>query len=595
MFKSISLKISAMFVLLTISVIILIGTFMTDTTDQYYHDEFKKINSNVFSEEYANTLEACIGLENDAQSIFDSVNAHSGQLGIDSFRSCFILDGKTGKTVGNLTSNPDLASSLELSNNIITAMNGETGDEIFSEKSYMDYALPLQSEDGGAVHYIVYIIDTKEESNTILRNIFSIIIQALLLGIVISLIFAILLSITIISPIKSLTRKSQKIASGDFEYTIDVKSPDEIGQLTENFNMMASELKSTLGAIRSEKEKVETIVRNMTDGVIAFDSDGTVIHINPAAKSLLNLTDNVNRSFDELFSECKVNIGQILYFKHFDSIERIINCNNREISVYFAPFKTEDKSGGVIVVLRDITEREKLEKSRREFVANVSHELRTPLTTVKSYTETLHDSLSDGQIDTDMFMTFLNVINSETDRMTRLVKDLLLLSSLDHSMTDMPMDDYDINALVSKVVDRLKLTASENRQTLVYEPINELPLMYGNSDRIDQVITNIISNAIKYTPKGGSIYVSAVHVYDFVTVKVKDNGIGIPQKDIEHIFERFYRVDKARSREMGGTGLGLAIAKEIIEAHNGTISIKSKVDDGTEVIIKLPINKTDES
>lgn len=586
MFKSISLKISAMFVLLTISVIILIGTFMTDSTNQYYHDEFKRINSVVFNDEYVKTLTECIGLENETQRIFDSVNAYSGQIGIDSFRNCFILDGKSGKTIDNLTSNVEQSKNLTLSANIVSAMNGQTGNRIVAENSYMDYAVPIF--DDSEVKYIVYIKDTKEESNAILRNIFTIIIQALLLGITISLIFAVLLSITIISPIKSLTRKSQKIASGDFEYTIDVKSPDEIGRLTENFNMMATELKSTLGEIQSEKEKVETIVRNMTDGVVAFDTNGDIIHINPAAKNLLDLSNGDLPAFDTLFYKCNVNIGQIMYFKHFDAIERVININQKEISVCFAPFMSGGKSGGVIVVLRDITEREKLDKSRKEFVANVSHELRTPLTTVKSYTETLQDLISDGTVEKDTFSSFLSVINSETDRMTRLVKDLLLLSSLDHSMTEMIMTDIDVDYLLSNVVNRLKITADENNQLLTYKAISELPVIEGNSDRLEQVITNIVSNAIKYTPDKGSIAVSAMHMYDSVTIKVKDNGIGIPASDLEHIFERFYRVDKARSREMGGTGLGLAIAKEIVEAHKGTISIISHINEGTEVIIRLP-------
>lgn len=587
MFKSISLKIGAMFVLLTISVIILIGTFMTDTTDQYYHDEFYKINSNVFTHEYVNTLRSALGTESDAQKIYDSVSAYFGQLGIDSFRNCYILDGKNGRTVGSFASNTELAKSLELSPNIITALGGKVGSEVISAYSYMDYAVPLLADD--EVKYIIYIKDSKEESNTVLRNVFTIIIQALLLGIAISLIFAILLSITIISPIKSLTQKSKRMASGDFDYTIDVKSPDEIGQLTETFNYMASELKTTMNAIQSEKEKVETIVQYMSDGVIAFDINGAIIHINPAAKLLLGIADDASPTFEDLFSTTEINIAQILYFKHFQTAERVINRGGREISAYFAPFKTEEKSGGIVVVLRDITEREKLDKSRKEFVANVSHELRTPLTTVKSYTETLQDSVSDGSFDKDMFNSFLTVINSETDRMTRLVKDLLLLSSLDHSMKDMPKDDFDIGVLTQSIVDKLTHSAREKKQTLVYEPTNKLPLIYGNSDRIEQVITNIITNAIKYTPQHGNILVSTMFMFGSVTIKVKDTGIGIPQKDLDHIFERFYRVDKARSREMGGTGLGLAIAKEIVEAHGGTISIKSTPGSGTEVMIKLPI------
>ena len=589
MFKSISLKIGSMFVLLTISVIILIGTFMTDTTDRYYHDEFRKINSTVFNSDYVDSLCMLIGTESAPQDIYSSVSAYSGQLGIDSFRNFFILDGKSGKTIDGLTSNEELSNNLELSPNVITAMNGEVGGEIKSEYSYMDYAVPLSSESG--IEYIVYVQDTKEESNTILRNIFTIIIQALLLGIVISLIFAILLSITIISPIKSLTQKSKQMASGDFSSTIDVNSPDEIGQLTETFNYMANELKTTMSAIQSEKDKVETIVQYMTDGVMAFGVSGEIIHINPAAKKILDIKEDDMPSFDQLFSSYEINMGQIIYFKHFETLERVIDRGEREISVYFAPFKTDDKTGGVVVVLRDITEREKLDKTRKEFVANVSHELRTPLTTVKSYTETLQEMISDENIDVDTIEGFLGVINSEADRMTRLVRDLLLLSSLDHSINDMTKSELDIASLTKGIVEKLQHSAKEKSQTLSYEPTNAIPVVLGNSDRLEQVITNVITNALKYTPDGGDILVSTMHMFNNVIIKVKDNGIGIPQKDIDHIFERFYRVDKARSRQMGGTGLGLAIAKEIVEAHGGTISIKSKPRQGTTVMIKIPVSK----
>lgn len=592
MFKSISLKIGAMFVLLTISVIILIGTFLTDTTDRYYHDEFKKINSMVFNDEYVASLSSNIGKDGDTQKIYSSLTAFSGQLGIDSFRNIFLLDGKTGKNIDGFASNTELSLNLEISPNIIDAMSGEVGDGVFSDNKYMDYAVPLFHKN--EVKYIVYVKDSMEESNSVLRNIFTIIIQALLLGIGISLVFSILLSMSIISPIKSLTNKSKKIASGDFENTIEVKSPDEIGQLTETFNNMASELKSTLSAISGEKEKVETIVQYMTDGVLACDTNGEIIHINPAAKKLLGLGEDECKNFDELFGENEISVAQISYFKNFDALERVINRDSREISAYFAPFKNSDEVGGIVVVLRDITEREKLDKSRKDFVANVSHELRTPLTTVKSYAETLDDCLDDEQIDKEMFRSFLKTINSEADRMTRLVKDLLLLSSLDHSMKDMPMDMVDISSLTSSIVERLAHSAKEKNQTLIYEPTNKLPMIYGNSDRLEQVITNVITNAMKYTPNGGKITVSSMYMYDSVTIKVKDNGIGIPQKDIGHIFERFYRVDKARSREMGGTGLGLAIAKEIIEAHDGEISIKSSPGSGTEVMICIPANVSSE-
>ena len=416
-------------------------------------------------------------------------------------------------------------------------------------------------------------------------------LQALLIGLAISVFFSILLSKTIILPIQSLTTKAGRIAEGDFGQTIEVRSTDEIGKLTNTFNLMASELKNTLTEIQSEKDKSETILLYMTDGVLAFNMKGELIHINPAAKELLNITDTDEITFDVLFGDTDISIEKVLYLPHFKSAERRIATQTNELNVHFAPFKINDKSSGLIVVIQDITEQERLDRARREFIANVSHELRTPLTTVKSYTETLVDSAKDNNMEADLFLAFLKIINGETDRMTRLVKDLLLLSKLDCGLKDMPKEYFDLSDMIKSMTSRLAFSANEKKQQLIYEPTNALPLYYGNPDRIEQVLINIVTNAIKYTPQNGIVRITTIHMYNSITVKVKDTGIGIPQKDIEHIFERFYRVDKARSREMGGTGLGLAIAKEIVEAHDGTIEIKSKEGSGTEVVITLPLPK----
>ena len=202
----------------------------------------------------------------------------------------------------------------------------------------------------------------------------------------------------------------------------------------------------------------------------------------------------------------------------------------------------------------------------------------------------------DDDLNRDMIVSFLDTINNETDRMTRLVKDLLLLSRLDYGINDMYKDYFSVSELMEDTVKRLKRYADEKNQKIVYDPTNTLPPYYGNSDRIEQVITNVITNAIKYTPEGGSIFISTMYMYNSIIIKVKDTGIGIPEESLNHIFERFYRVDKARSRQMGGTGLGLAIAKEIVEAHSGTISISSVPDYGTDVMINLPVDEVvDES
>jgi len=589
MFKSLSLKIAMMFVLLTICVIILIGTFMTSSIDSFYDNEFKKLVSLVFNEDYTTQLNTNISSGISADEVFSNISVYNGQLGIDSFRNLYLLNGKTGKTVGKCTTNISLAETLEISPNIITAMSGKIGDKTISGSGYMDYAIPLKK--GDSVEYIIYVCDTKEETDNILSSIFILMLQALLIGLAISVLFSILLSKTIILPIQSLTVKAGRIAEGDFEQKIEVRSSDEIGKLTNTFNLMASELKNTLTEIQSEKDKSETILLHMTDGVLAFDATGELIHINPAAKELLNITNADRINFNSLFEDADISIEKILFLPHFKTTERRITTETNELNVHFAPFKLNDKSSGLIVVIQDITEQERLDKARRDFIANVSHELRTPLTTVKSYTETLVDSTKDNNMDPEMFATFLKIINGETDRMTRLVKDLLLLSKLDCGLTDMHREAFDIGDMIKNLTSRLAFSANEKKQTLIYEPTNALPLYYGNPDRIEQVLINIITNAIKYTPQNGTVRITTIHMYNSITVKVKDSGIGIPQKDLEHIFERFYRVDKARSREMGGTGLGLAIAKEIVEAHNGTIEIKSRVGSGTEVIITLPLPK----
>lgn len=591
MFKSIKFKIALMFVLLTLSIIILIGTFTINNTDSYYHSEFSNLMSLVFNDEYIDQLSSNINQENAEIKIFNNISTYSGQIGIDSFRNIYLLDGKTGKSLTGLSSNEQLASGLDISTNIISSMNGETGKNVNSVSPYMDYAVPLK--DGELVKYIIYIRDTKEETNNVVENIFRIMMQAMVLGLVISLLFAILLSKTILAPIETLTQKAKKISSGDFEERIDVSGNDEIAVLTDNFNHMADELKSTLNAIQSEKDKVETILRYMTDGIIAFDKSGQIIHINPTARRLMNISAKSFPDFEKLFGNLDITMTQASYLGHFESTERKMTINNTQLSIYFAPFKTNKKLRGLIAVIQDITKQEMLENSRREFVANVSHELRTPLTTVKSYAETLIDLSQDSNIDTDTLSSFLNIINNETDRMTRLVKDLLLLSQLDYGLKDMYKDYFSVGDLITDIVSRLQIYAKEKNQTMTYEPTNQLPEYYGNSDRIEQVITNIITNALKYTPEGGTVLISSMYMYDEIVIKVKDTGIGISEENLNHIFERFYRVDKARSRQMGGTGLGLAIAKEIVEAHGGTISIKSVPNFGTDVIITLPTKEND--
>lgn len=578
MFKSIQWKLVAMFLLVALAVIIVIGTFTINSVADFYNKDFKNQIEAALTADFTDRLSAALTEKQPEQAVFQTAEVFSVRLGINSYRNYYVLDS-FGASAGG--------EKLAKTDNIITAMGGNIGNKTHSGVGYMDYAYPIK-DSNGRTQYILYIRDSKEEVFEVTRNIFTIILQALIMGILLATVLGFLLSRSITTPISNLTAKAEKIAQGEFEHISTVSSKDEIGQLINTFGYMSKTLKATLEEIGEERDKVETVIGCMTDGVMAFNQDGEIIHINPAAKNMLDISDESKIRFDDFFAflGADISLGHFLYLDMYSTVEKTIDYNGMILTAMIAPFRSEkDKTGGVVAVWQDVTKSRKLEEMRREFVANVSHELKTPLTTVKSYTETLID---DDLHNKEMGIKFLNVILGEIDRMNRIVSDLLLLSRIDYNRTDWQKEPFSLDELLRSVVEKLSLDAEKRGHSLTYEASSILPMFKGDRDRIEQVVTNIISNAIKYTPDGGTIRVYAGFVLNEIYIRVKDNGIGIPEGDLKRIFERFYRVDKARSRAFGGTGLGLSIAKEIVEAHGGTISIESKVGTGTTVLIRFP-------
>jgi len=355
-------------------------------------------------------------------------------------------------------------------------------------------------------------------------------------------------------------------------------------------------VKDAAGQMTGEKNKVEMILQNLTDGVIAFDSEQKVIHLNKNAAEMLKIpAENPGVMFDELFEKLNINIriAEFLYLERERTVERQIKMDDKLIAAKFMPFKMgNDRIAGVIVVLNDITEQIALENSRREFVANASHELNTPLATVKAYTETLLGGALD---DKNTAVEFLEIIEYETDRMAEIVKGLLDISSYDSRRAVWTRTYFSPDKLLKSIETKFSIETKNNNQTLTYSTTTELPSrIYADRDKIEQVITNLISNAMKYTAGGGVIEIHAGRIYNELYVKVRDIGMGIPAKDLPYVFDRFYRVDKDRSRERGGTGLGLAIAKEIIVNHGGTMKIDSEYGRFTEVLITLPVLRGEE-
>lgn len=578
MFKSIQWKIIAIFLLLTVSVMIVVGTFLLQNISAYYYNDFNNsLDTHVFTPELVAELDSAASSDNGIDKALELLKVYSVRMGIDSFRNYYILDNSLNVLGGSAAYGP----SFEATPNLLLAMTGEKGMLTDRNSRFMDYALPVSD-----ASYIIYVTDTKEEVNEIITNMFINIFWALLFGLLISLILGFFLSRTIIAPISTLQHRSESMAEGDFGHKIEVRSRDEIGRLTIAFNEMAAKINSSLEEIQAEKNKVEAILLHMTDAVAAYDNNGALIHINPAGENLLG--EYKDKRFDEFFDMLEANISlyRILYLSSDETIERDLEFREKNLKAFFAPFNTERSvAAGVVVVFQDITRRQMLDNARREFVANVSHELRTPLTTIKTYAETILDM----EENSDSVSHFVKVIENEADRMTRLVKDLLTLSQLDSSKMLERRKKFDLANLISSVVEKLSISAKNSGHKMNLDINMSSSVCFGEPDAIEQVITNIISNSIKYTPAGGKIDISCNGDFSKAYITVRDNGIGIPASDLPRIFERFYRVDKARSRQSGGTGLGLAIAKEIILRHNGTIEIESPNQRGTLVKIVLPL------
>ena len=347
-----------------------------------------------------------------------------------------------------------------------------------------------------------------------------------------------------------------------------------------------TELKDKLSEVSTKKNQIETILLHMTDGIIAFNMEGEIILINPAAKKFLSISPEDN-SFNDIFRkyEIDINMEKIIYLETWTSTEKRFQVDDRYVKVFFAPFKDEkERPDGVIAVIQDITEHVKLDNMQKELVADVSHELKTPITSIMGYA----DTLLEGGYDAETQEKFLNVIASESRRMARLVTDLLTLSRYDSNKKKTQKEAFDLGELVKKCQEKLAIQIKKKNHTVNCFVTADVPLVYADKDDIERVVLNIMTNSIKYTQDGGEIKIYVGFVYNDAYIKIFDNGIGIPEEDLSRIFERFYRVDKARTREMGGTGLGLSIAKEILDKNGGSIDIKSKVGEGTEVVIRIP-------
>ena len=444
-----------------------------------------------------------------------------------------------------------------------------------------------QLEEIGAIQENVELIESIRNQ---VSQIKLIVIISIVMYTIISILIGYFVVKAVVSPMKRLIKSAEKIASGEnVEVNQNAQNNGEVADLENAFSIMTNELKQKLNEVNRQKKQIETILLHMTDGIIAFDMNGDIIHINPAAKQLLGISDRDN-SFDKIFKKLNIdiNIEKIIYLENWTSSEQRKNVGDKYINILFAPFQDEnDRPAGVIALIQDITEHVKLDNMRKEFVADVSHELKTPITSIMGYA----DTLLEGDYDDETRTKFLSVISTEARRMAKLVTDLLTLSRYDNKKITSEITSFDLGDLTKKCLEKFKFEIEKKEQSVECFVTASVPPVYADKYGIERVVLNILSNAIKYTPEHGTIKVYVGFVYNDAYIKVIDNGIGIPEEDLDRIFERFYRVDKARSRELGGTGLGLSIAKEILDQNKGSIDIKSKVGKGTEVVIRIPTKK----
>lgn len=502
-----------------------------------------------------------------------------------------------GKVLGETSYNPSQMSNHLERPEIKEALLGGQGKETrYSSTMKVDFmyiAQPIYKD--GSIIGIVRLATPLKEINGLMRSINSSMAIALIPGVILSLFLIYRISISITKPIKEIKDVAVEITQGKLDRTTNIISKDEIGQLAKAIDFMAASIKDKIYSINDKNSKMEAILSSVVNGIIAVDSSKNILFINPMAQQMLSITeaDIVGRHLLEVIRNNKIDnmIRSILEDHSLEETELIINYPLERIFRLYSNaihYPDTNKVIGIIIVIQDITEIRKLERIRSEFVANVSHELKTPLTSIKGFVETLKAGAIE---DEEIAKRFLNIIEDEADRLNRLISDIMSLSELENKKVQSRVQQIDTSSKILEVLSMLQNQASKKRISLTANITEDLSELNVDPDQFKQMLINIIENAVKYTPEGGFVELTACNSEHNVLIKIKDNGIGIPKEHIPRIFERFYRVDKARSRNVGGTGLGLAIVKHIIMQLQGKIDVHSEIGKGTEFILTIPMEK----
>ncbi|HCA3769661.1 TPA: cell wall metabolism sensor histidine kinase WalK [Listeria monocytogenes] len=594
-FQSVQFKLVIMYLLLIIVAMQVIGAYFVRELEGQLEKNFQDSITNSITlldynarEEIIKNSDNSVKLQNDIRELLVDYSRASSNL-----IEVRIVDDK-GKILGTSNLNNQGIVGQKSNDPLVkrTLSLGTTSeDKIYKDESNKNNRVWVNVssiKNKGQVIGAIYLVADIESVYKQVDDITNIFITGTLIAMIITAVLGILLSRTITKPIVEMKRQAYAMARGNYSRKVKVYGVDEIGELVDSFNTLTKRVQEAQAMTEGERRKLSSVLAYMTDGVIATDRRGKVILINTPAEKMLRVKhESANgRSIIDV-----LDIGDTYQFEDLMEVDGSLTMDRSTLDkpyVLRANFSVIQRetgfNNGVIAVLHDITDQEKVDQERRDFVSNVSHELRTPLTSMHSYLEALSDGAWE---DKEIAPRFLEVTQNETERMIRLVNDLLKLSRMDGGREQLEKSFVNFTDFFNHIIDRFEMMKKETimfKRHIPREPV----IIEIDEDKVMQVLDNIISNANKYSPDGGRISFYLKKFEDEIEVSIADEGLGVPDEDLANVFDRFFRVDKARSREMGGTGLGLAIAREVIEAHGGRIWAERNKNKGTIIKFTLP-------
>ncbi|PTI73967.1 cell wall metabolism sensor histidine kinase WalK [Staphylococcus succinus] len=592
-FQSLHTKLVIVYVLLIIIGMQIIGLYFTNSLEKELTQTFKN-NISQYAKQIEINIEKVYDEDNSVNAqkeVQNLLNEYANRQEIEEIR---FIDKDQIIMATSKQSTRSLINQKANDNSIQKALSlGEINSHTVlkdygsGKQRVWVYNLPVKTSNNGTIGDVYIEADINDVYNQ-LSNINQIFIVGTGISLLITVILGFFIARTITKPITDMRNQTVEMSKGNYTQRVKIYGNDEIGELALAFNNLSKRVQEAQANTESEKRRLDSVITHMSDGIIATDRRGRVRIVNDMALTMMGMIK------EDIIGDYMLNVLNLEEDFSLDEIQEnndsfLLDINETEGIIARVNFSTiVQETGfvtGYIAVLHDVTEQQQVERERREFVANVSHELRTPLTSMNSYIEALEEG---AWKDDDLAPQFLSVTREETERMIRLVNDLLQLSKMDNESDQITKEIVDFNMFINKIINRHEMAAKDT--TFIREIPKQTIFTEIDPDKMTQVFDNVITNAMKYSrgDKRVEFHVKQNALYNRMTIRVKDNGIGIPINKVDKIFDRFYRVDKARTRKMGGTGLGLAISKEIVEAHNGRIWANSVEGQGTSIFITLP-------